>query len=142
MRFEDPRHAAWAAVLRTQHRTVQAVQTALSAEGLPPLEWYDALLVLRFADGGRMRQSELAQRMVLDKSNISRLIQRMAARGYVTRPACADDRRGRYAQITESGRELLRRMWSVYRTVLDENFGAGLDEHAARKLTELLSRAG
>ena len=59
-----------------------------------PLHWYDVLVQLHEA-GGRLRMQELADRVLLHTSSISRLVDRMEAAGLVTRAACPSDGRSR-----------------------------------------------
>lgn len=131
---------AWARIVRTAEDVVGRVEAAFKASGLPPLAWYDLLLELNRAGEEGMRPYRLQEEMLLPQYNISRLIDRLAKAGYLERETCEDDRRGQNLRITGSGRNLLRRMWPVYRGVLETSIGAQLDAAAARSLARLLGR--
>ena len=78
----------------------------MAARGLP-LSRYDVLLNLAEAPGGRLRMQELSASVLLSKSGLSRLVDRMVAAGLVRRERCEDDRRGWFAVLTDQGRSAL-----------------------------------
>lgn len=131
---------AWARMVRAAETVVGQVEAALKASGLPPLAWYDLLLELNRAGGDGLRPYQLQEQMLLPQYNISRLIDRLTKAGHLERETCEEDRRGHNLRITASGRNLLRRMWPVYRGVLENCIGAQLDAAAARSLADLLGR--
>jgi hypothetical protein len=69
--------AAWRLLLETQARVVERVEAALAERGLPPLAWYDVLWALRESPGRRLRQSELARAVIMSRSGLSRLVDRI-----------------------------------------------------------------
>ncbi len=117
---------AWAGLLRLNKVLLERVEAALKADGQPPLSWYDVLIELDRAEGGRLRLFELAERMLLNKSNLTRLLDRLEGRGLLLRQPCPEDRRGAYAAITPRGRKLLGAMWPSY--------GGAIQRHFARHL--------
>lgn len=132
---------AWARLLRAQRITLQAVEAALKAAELPPLGWYDALLELRRADNGGLRPLDLEGRLLLAQHNVSRLIDRLQSSGYVLRQPCDSDGRGQLVVITDAGRDLLKRMWPVYRKAIQAHVGDKLGGDAnAAALGELLQQ--
>ena len=50
---------------------------------------------------------ELADRLLLSRSGITRLVDRLARQGLIERERCEDDGRGYYARLTPLGRETL-----------------------------------
>jgi DNA-binding MarR family transcriptional regulator len=76
--------------------------------------------------------------MLLAQYNLSRLLDRMAAAGYVERQPCADDGRGHLVAITEAGRAMRRRMWPVYARAIEAAVGRRLSAKQAATLGELL----
>jgi MarR family len=64
----------------------------------------------------------LADAVVLSRSGLSRLVDRLEAAGLLRRAAVAGDRRGAYAEITGDGVRVLRRMWPVYSRCVAEHF--------------------
>lgn len=97
------------------------------------LHEYGVLVQLSEAPNGQLRMSELAGRVGLSPSRISRLIDNYAVQGLVTKAPCIDDARGNFATITESGLVRLRSAYGVHlasvrRRVVDHL--AGVDLHA------------
>lgn len=119
MPLSEPQLDAWRAVLNTYARIVALVESAFAEGGLPPLAWYDVLWALRRAPDRRLRLSELADSLTVSRGGATKLVDRLAAQGLLEREACEGDRRGRYAVITPAGTELLRKMWPVYKRVLE-----------------------
>jgi DNA-binding MarR family transcriptional regulator len=68
---------------------------------------YEVLMFLADAPDGRLRMAEIAERVLLSRSGLTRLVDRLVALGLVRRNPCADDGRGSYAELTGEGREKL-----------------------------------
>jgi DNA-binding MarR family transcriptional regulator len=134
---------AWAVFLTAHAVLVEAVEARLAKAGLPPLGWYDVLWALERVGDSRQRMHELAELVVLSRSNLTRLVDRLEEAKLVRRVRSEDDRRGAYAEITAEGRKLRRRMWPVYAAAIEELFGAHLTkaeaEGVARALGKVLS---
>ena len=128
---------AWARLTMAQRQALTAIEQALGAAKLPPLPWYDVLLELERA-GGSLRPFELEREMLLAQYNLSRLIDRMAKAGYVERRALKEDRRGQVIAITSSGKNMRRRMWSVYGPAIQAAIGAKLSPKQIDALITLL----
>jgi DNA-binding MarR family transcriptional regulator len=115
--------AAWRAFLRAHSTMLRRITVDLEEAELPPLSWYDVLAALRDApQDGALRQVELAERVLLSNSGLSRLIDRIEKAGLVRRTACDTDRRSFYIQLTTEGREMLEQMWPVYARGIAEDF--------------------
>lgn len=105
-RLSEPELAAWRGLLRAHSRLVAILDEELESEHGLPLGSYEVLLSLAETDGGSLRMGDLADRLLLSRSGLTRLIDRLVARGLVERHNCADDRRGTYACLTAAGGEL------------------------------------
>ena len=68
---------------------------------------YEVLMFLADAPDHRLRMAEIADRVLLSRSGLTRLVDRLVALGLVRRNACADDGRGSYAELTHAGRDKL-----------------------------------
>jgi DNA-binding MarR family transcriptional regulator len=139
-RASDPKAHAWAVLLTAHARLVDCIETELGAAGLPPLGWYDVLWALESAAGRQLRMRELAEHVVLSRSNLTRLADRLEQAGLIERAAAAEDRRGAYCVITAAGRALRKRMWPVYQAAVERHFGAFVSEREAVQLGETLAR--
>ena len=129
---------AWARLIRAQRLAFTCVEQALKGAKLPPLAWYDALLELERAGDGGLRPYELERQMLLAQYNMSRLIDRLDAAGYVERRACDDDARGQVVVITSAGKEIRRRMWAVYGPAIQAALGAHLSRREIEALDAVL----
>ena len=72
--------------------------------------------------------------------NVSRLVDRLEASGYAVRRPHPQDGRGQMLQITETGTDLIKRMWDVYGRAVATNFSLKLEAREAERLAKLLSR--
>jgi DNA-binding MarR family transcriptional regulator len=131
---------AWAVFLTAHAVLVEAVEARLVQAGLPSLAWYDVLWALERFGEGRCRMHELADLVVLSRSNLSRLVDRLVHARLVRRAPSEDDRRGAYAEITAEGRRLRRRMWESYAAAIEEVFGAHVTKAEADTLSRALER--
>jgi DNA-binding MarR family transcriptional regulator len=77
------------------------------------LEQYDVLLTLEYEEGHRLRLSDLAEKVLLSRSGLTRMIDRLEAKGWVKREECEDDRRGSYAVLTPKGHQARLDSWPV-----------------------------
>jgi DNA-binding MarR family transcriptional regulator len=135
----DLKAHAWAVLLTAHAMLIERIEAALAAASLPPLGWYDVLWELEKA-GGRLRLVELARRVVLSKSNLSRLADRLEDAGLAERQDAADDGRGYDLVLTRAGRATRKKMWPVYQAQIDALFSRHLSIEEARTLGEALGR--
>jgi DNA-binding MarR family transcriptional regulator len=98
--------AAWRGFLRAHAALTNELDAELVAVHGLPLTSYEVLLFLAEAPGGRMRMSELADRVLLSRSGLTRLADRLARDGLIERRPCSEDARGWFAALTPKGREL------------------------------------
>lgn len=117
--------AAWRAFLRAHATVVDRLDRELQGEQGLPLTWYEVLLHLRRAPDHRLRLSGLADRLVLSRSGLTRLVDRMVAAGLIERQVCRMDRRGAFAVLTQEGLSRLRRAAPVHLRGVQQHF-AGL----------------
>lgn len=121
--------AAWRAFLRAHSSMLRRIERDLEEADLPPLAWYDVLAALRDAPDNRLRQVELAERVLLSNSGLSRLVDRIEAKGLVERVVCPADRRSFHVQLTDEGRDMLDLMWPVYARGIAEDFLPALGDN-------------
>ncbi len=91
-------------MLRTHAELTRALDAELTREHDLPLSSYEVLLYLNDSDEGRMRMSELAESVLLSRSGLTRLVDRLERQGLLRRERCASDARGLFAEITDEGR--------------------------------------
>jgi len=144
--LDDRRNSTWRLFLTAHVRVVAQIEAKLAAAKLPPIEWYDVVFALKEMPDRRLRLSELADRLLLSRSNLTRLVDRLEKEGLLYREACPDDRRGMFAVLTAAGLTLQQQMWEVYAAGIAEYFGDALDDaevevmqQAMRKVLAALS---
>ena len=97
--------AAWRGMLVAHSRLTQELDSDLmGAHGLS-LTAYEVLLFLQDKPGGSLRMSDLAEGVLLSRSGLTRLVDRLERAGLVRREQCSGDARGMNAVITETGRK-------------------------------------
>jgi DNA-binding MarR family transcriptional regulator len=99
--------SAWKGMLAAHSRLTAQLDGELERAHGIGLTSYEVLMNLADAPEGRMRMSELADRLLLSRSGITRLADRLAGKGLIRRERCSDDGRGYNAQLTTKGRELV-----------------------------------
>lgn len=134
-----PAETAWIMFIRAQQVLLGRTESALKAAGLPPLSWYDVLLELSRDPDSGLRQYEIGERVLLNKHNLSRLIDRLENDGLVKRQACDIDGRGNIVKITRKGLQLKQAMWPVYAKAIQEFFAESLTTTQIRSLTEIMN---
>jgi len=127
-KLDGKREAAWRALISTNALVIDKIERELSAAELPPLGWYDVLLELSRASDRRLRMHELAQAVVLSRSGLTRLVDRLERAGLLRREPTPEDRRGAFAVLTDDGRDTLDQMWPVYAKGIAEHFGGHLSD--------------
>lgn len=133
MSEDDAGLRAWSHFLGAHALALRAVEARLKAAGQPPLGWYDVLLELDRA-GGRLRIGDLADRIVVEPYNMTRLVDRLEAETLIRREKAAGDRRGAIVALTPEGAALRKRMWPHYRRAIQEIFSTALSEREAETM--------
>ena len=116
--------ALWIALNRAQRSIHRSIDAALKARGLPPLRWYDVLWSLERAKGEVVRPFELEKLLILEQSNLSRLLHRMIDAGLVKESKFRGDRRGKVLGITSKGCQTREQMWKIYGPLIHEHIGS------------------
>jgi DNA-binding MarR family transcriptional regulator len=93
-------------MLRAHAALTKALDAELARDHKLPLSSYEVLLYLADAPEGRMRMSDLAESVLLSRSGLTRLVDRLERDGLLKRERCANDARGFFAEITPKGRRL------------------------------------
>jgi DNA-binding MarR family transcriptional regulator len=133
----------WRAFLNAHSTMLRRISLDLEEADLPPLTWYDVLAALRDTPDGQLRQVEIAERVLLSHSGLSRLIDRIEKQGLVERRMCETDRRAFFVSLTDEGREMLDRMWPVYARGIAEDFlpALGSNPCEVRETLEAIGRS-
>lgn len=136
-----PALQAWARLMRAQATTKRELAAQLQEQHDLSMSAYEALYVLSRADGRRLKRVDLADRLVLTPSGVTRLLEGLEAAGLIEKVACETDLRVSYAQLTDDGLEKLAQASCGHtgsiRTLFEERFDAAEIEQLAVLLGKL-----
>lgn len=142
----DARLAPWRSFLQAHARVARRLDEELRAEHDLSIAEYEALLHIAEAPGRRIRMRQLADGVLLSKSGVTRLIDRLVADGLVERGACVSDARGSEAVLTSAGLSRLRAASTTHLRGIHAHFLDLLDESTlatvGRAMGTLADRAG
>jgi DNA-binding MarR family transcriptional regulator len=117
---------AWRSFLRAHAKITRALEAELVAEQRLSLAAYDVLVQLAEAPQRRLRMTELADAVLLSRSGVTRLVDRLERARLVIRASVESDGRGVAAHLTDAGLERLR--------VATRTHLAGVARHFADRL--------
>ena len=132
--------SAWGALLQVHAAVVPVLDHKLMTDAGMPLRFYDVLLELAAAPERKLRMTELADRVVLSRTRVSRLVDEMVAAGLVVREQNPHDGRSAYAALTASGLERYRKAAPVYLAGIEEHFAHGLSDRELKAIASALQR--
>lgn len=120
--------AAWRAFLKAHAVITRTLERELVASHRLPLAEYDVLVQLQAAEGGALRMAQLADQVLLSRSGLTRLVERLERSGLVFRQACPSDARGYFAVITDLGRARLVEAAPAHLNSVSAHFAKPLQE--------------
>jgi DNA-binding MarR family transcriptional regulator len=101
--LDDDEQRTWRAFLAVQRLLFDRLERQLQRDSGLPMAYYEILVRLSEAPDHTLRMSQLADSALSSRSRLSHAVARLEAEGWVRRRACAEDRRGSFAQLTEEG---------------------------------------
>ena len=137
---DRPAVLAWTRLLRAHAATTRELSAALQSEHGLTVNDYEALVVLAQAEGRRMRRVDLARRLVLTPSGVTRLLEGLERSGLVERATCDADLRVTYAQLTEDGLARLAQASCGHEGSVRELFEEALAPEEIEALADLLGK--
>ncbi|CAN5518132.1 MarR family transcriptional regulator [soil metagenome] len=137
---DDERLMAWKVFLEAYRRVLDTLDDELRAERGLPLTWYDVLVQLFSAPDQRLRMNQLASSVLLSKSGLTRLIDRMEAAGLVERASSPNDRRGSFAVLTPRGEQVFREAAPVHLDGIEKHFACHLTAAEAKTLAKAFEK--
>jgi DNA-binding MarR family transcriptional regulator len=132
--------SAWRTFLRAHATVTRRLEAELVAEHDLPLASYDVLVQLSEAPGRALRMTELADRVLLSRSGLTRLADRLERDGLLTRMACPSDARGTLAVLSDVGLTRLEEAWRTHRRGVAEHVTGKLTTDEVAALGELLGK--
>jgi DNA-binding MarR family transcriptional regulator len=137
---EAEHFGAWMDLLQANAVVAEALEDRLQAECDLSLAEHEALSRLFAAPEGSLRMAELAGLMLVSKSGVTRLVDRLVERHLVERGLCETDRRVTYAVITADGRAIVERSRPVLASALAESFSRHLGDGDVGNLRRALHK--
>jgi DNA-binding MarR family transcriptional regulator len=137
---KDWRLAVWRGFLRTHSHLIKQLEQDLASQQKIPLGSYDVLVQLAEAPGHRLRMSELAEAVLLSRSGLSRLVDRLQKDGLVQREPDPYDARGLFTVLTDKGRDTLRDAAQVHLAGIARLVVDRLSDPELRQLSELMTK--
>ncbi|MDR8412688.1 MarR family transcriptional regulator [Nonomuraea sp. 3-1Str] len=132
--------AVWRMLQRAQVRITRHLEAELLDAHDLPLASYDVLSQLAEAPGRRLRMNDLAGRVLLSRSGLTRLIDRLQRDGLVSREACESDARGLFAVLTDAGAARLAEATPTYLRGVRAQFLDVLGPGEVTRVRELAAR--
>ncbi len=133
---------AWRGLLQAHGYVTRVLEAELEAAHHLPLASYDVLVQLSEAPGHELRMSELAQAVLLSRSGLTRLVDRMEREGLVARRTCPSDARGTLATLTPHGLDQLRAASGTHLKGVSRHVLSHFSRAEQDQLAELLGRLG
>jgi DNA-binding MarR family transcriptional regulator len=131
---------AWVALLRAHAAATRRFNRELMGSHGLTINDFEVLVHLAHADGGRLRRVDLAERVLLTASGITRLLDGLERSKLVCKASCAADARVTYAEITPAGRELLSAARESHVEGVRALFAERFTPDELQELTGLLER--
>lgn len=131
---------AWRGLLRVHAALVRELDAELDEAHDLPLSSYDVLIYLQAAPGKRLRMAELADSVLLSRSGVTRLVDRLEREGLIVRDTCTSDGRGLYAVLTDEGEAMLARARPTHLAGVRERFLRHFSEDELKQLATYWER--
>lgn len=135
-RLSDQEMRAWQALLHAHHQVVRELDGELREKHDLSMASYDVLLRLVRAPGRALRMTDLAERVMLSPSGLTRLIDRLVAKGLVERRTDREDGRVALARLTETGRKELRAAARTHLRGIREHYTGRLSDRQLRDVAD------
>jgi DNA-binding MarR family transcriptional regulator len=132
--------SVWREFLRAHAVVTRQLEHDLLVEHELPLASYDVLVQLVEAPDRRLRMTELADAVLLSRSGLTRLVDRLEREGLVQREACLTDGRGLYAVLTDAGYERLRAASGTHLRGVQRHFITRLGARDLKTLQRMLDK--
>lgn len=136
-KLTDDQLAAWSGFLMGHAQIVRALDADLEREHGLPLSSYDVLIQLSLVPDRRLRMFELADAIVLSRSGLTRLVDRLERAGLVERERGEVDPRQMYARLTDRGLEVLAEATPTHIAGIKERFLERLSDEQTKQLAAI-----
>jgi DNA-binding MarR family transcriptional regulator len=136
----EERTRAWLNVVQTNRVVSDALEEAVEAAAGLSLAEFELLVRISNAEDGRLRMVDLADLLLVSKSGVTKLVDRVEGAGLVARESSAEDRRLTFARITKDGRRALGRAAPAFEEAHERVFSQHLSDQDVRCLRGALHK--
>jgi DNA-binding MarR family transcriptional regulator len=139
--LDDDEQRTWRAFLTAQRLLFDRLERQLQRDAGLPHAYYEILVRLSEAPDRTLRMSQLADSSLSSRSRLSHAVARLEAAGWVRRRACAEDRRGSFAELTPDGMAKLEESAAGHVEAVRSDLFDVIDrdhQHALREISEAL----
>lgn len=130
--------AAWESLFRAQHQVLDDISGDFRDDELSQAE-YDVLLTVTRGDDHSARLRDVTANMLISQPSVSRLVDRMVARGLIAKCVDPQDGRGAIVRATELGVASFRRVATTHGRSIAERMSVLTDDELAQ-LQELTAK--
>ncbi|WP_395244557.1 MarR family winged helix-turn-helix transcriptional regulator [Agromyces sp. MMS24-K17] len=130
---------AWESLFRAQVTVMRALSAEFPSEVIS-LNEYDVLFNIIRSPERQLRLKDLNRHVLITQPSVSRLVDRLAARGLLQKTDDPLDGRGTIVSVTSEGFTLFRRVAVAHMQAIERHMGAALDEEELAALTALCDR--
>lgn len=133
-RVTDHELSTWRYFIKAHAMIIERIEQDLASQKRVPLTTYDVLIALFEAPERKLRLGDLNKKVVLSKSGLTRLVDRMVREGFIRREKSKEDKRGAYAELTEAGESELIKAWPIYAQGIKEYFSGPITDEDMKSL--------
>ena len=137
-RLRDTELRAWQALIHAHHDVTRRLEDELKGEFGLSMADYDVLLRLARAGDGGLRMMQLAERVLMSPSGLTRVVDRLVGEGLVRRERMKDDARAMLVRLTERGRKRLRSAAGTHLRGIRQHFSGRLKDSQLRQVASAL----
>jgi DNA-binding MarR family transcriptional regulator len=138
----SPKRAAWYHSVRAHTAVLELMDEELKRACGYPLAYYDVLIEIWRAPDHALRMNELASKVLLSRSWVTRRVAQLERAGLVERRPSSDDDRGVLAVLTPAGVDAFKQMEKVHARSIERHFSSQLTTGQARLFAERLASIG
>lgn len=129
---------AWQALLHAHHDVMRQLDAELREEHGLSMSAYDVLLRLTRAPDRSLRMTDLAERVMVSPSGLTRTVDRLVSKGLVERDRFDGDARVMLARLTDRGQQVLRGAAKTHLRGIRRHFTGRLSETQLRNVASAL----
>ncbi|GGD50588.1 MarR family winged helix-turn-helix transcriptional regulator [Paenibacillus nasutitermitis] len=138
--LEEEQLSVWRAFMNSHASVIERIEKDLSEQRKIPLTTYDVLVALYQSPSKKLRMTDLANQVVLTRSGLTRVVERLEREGFVKRERTEEDRRGAFAVLTREGKKAFLATWPTYANGISNYFLSVLDEEERSIIKRGLSK--